>query len=86
MMKSYGLVLITNVVSEGSGEPALLCNLARVTLLTNWMKTKAHLRTPTKKLCFKFCNLSSPKRARNKRNKKLAKSLSLRPHETVLWD
>ena len=28
-----------NVVSEGSGEPALLCNLARVTLLTNWMKT-----------------------------------------------
>ena len=40
MMKSYGLVLITNLVSEGSGEPALLCNLARVTLLTNWMKTK----------------------------------------------
>ena len=41
MMKSYGLVLITNVVSECSGEPALLCNHARVTLLTNWMKTKA---------------------------------------------
>ena len=74
MMQSYGLVLITNVVSEGSGEPALLCNLARVRLLTNWMKTKAqksrHLRTPTKKLCFKFYILSSPKCARNKRNKK----------------
>ena len=45
-MKSYGLLLITNVISEGSGEPALLCNLVRVTLLTNskvfkWMKTKA---------------------------------------------
>ena len=35
MMKSYGLVLKTNVISEGSGEPALLCNLVRVTLLTN---------------------------------------------------
>ena len=35
MMKSYGLVLITNVISEGSGEPALLCNLVMVTLLTN---------------------------------------------------
>ena len=35
MMKSYGLVLITNVISEGSGEPALLYNLVRVTLLTN---------------------------------------------------
>ena len=35
MMKSYGLVLITNVISEGSGEPMLLCNLVRVTLLTN---------------------------------------------------
>ena len=35
MMKSYGLVLITNVIREGSGEPALLCNLVRVTLLTN---------------------------------------------------
>ena len=44
MMKSYGLVLITNVISECSGEPALLCNLGRVTLLTKvfkWMKTKA---------------------------------------------
>ena len=35
-----------DVISEGSGEPALLCNLVRVTLLTNskvfkWMKTKA---------------------------------------------
>ena len=35
MMKSYGLVLITNVIREGSGEPVLLCNLVRVTLLTN---------------------------------------------------
>ena len=35
MMKSYGLVLITNVISEGLGEPALLCNPVRVTLLTN---------------------------------------------------
>ena len=35
MMKSYGLELITNVISEGSGEPVLLCNLVRVTLLTN---------------------------------------------------
>ena len=35
MMKSYGLVLITNVISEGSGEPVLLCNIVRVTLLTN---------------------------------------------------
>ena len=35
MMKTYGLVLITNVISEGSGELALLCNLVRVTLLTN---------------------------------------------------
>ena len=35
MMKSYGFVFITNVASEGSGEPALLCNLARVTQLTN---------------------------------------------------
>ena len=35
MMKSYGLVLLTNVISEGSGEPALLCNIVRVTLLTN---------------------------------------------------
>ena len=35
MMKTYGLVLITNVISEGSGEPGLLCNLVRVMLLTN---------------------------------------------------
>ena len=45
MMKPYGLVLITNVIREGSGEPALLCNLFRVSVLTNlvfkWMKTKA---------------------------------------------
>ena len=27
MMKPYRLVFITNVVSEGSGEPVLLCNL-----------------------------------------------------------
>ena len=69
---------ITNVISEGSGEPALLCNLVRVTLLTNskflsgWRlrhKQSRHLRTPTKKLCFKFYILSSPKRARNKRYK-----------------
>ena len=45
MIKPYGLVLITNEISEGSGEPALLCNLVRVTMFTNsvfkWMKTKA---------------------------------------------
>ena len=45
MLKPYGQVLITNVISEGSGEPALLCNLVRVLLLTNsgfkLMKTKA---------------------------------------------
>ena len=46
MMKSYGLVLITNVISEGSGETVLLCNLVRVSLLTNskvlkWIKTTA---------------------------------------------
>ena len=35
MMKSYGLVVLTNVIREGSGEPALLCNLVRVKLLTN---------------------------------------------------
>ena len=27
MMKPYGLVFITNIISEGSGEPVLLCNL-----------------------------------------------------------
>ena len=27
MMKPYRLVSITNVISEGSGEPVLLCNL-----------------------------------------------------------
>ena len=27
MMKPYRLVFITNVTSEGSGEPVLLCNL-----------------------------------------------------------
>ena len=27
MMKPYQLVFITNVISEGSGEPVLLCNL-----------------------------------------------------------
>ena len=27
MMKSYRLVFITNDISEGSGEPVLLCNL-----------------------------------------------------------
>ena len=27
MMKPCGLVLITNVISEGSGEPVLVCNL-----------------------------------------------------------
>ena len=78
MMKSYGLVLITNVIREGSGEPVLLCNLVRVTLLTNskflggWRlrpKQSRHLSTPNKKLCFKFYILCSPKRARNKRNK-----------------
>ena len=41
----YGLVLITNVIDEGSGEPVHLCNLVKVLLLTNsvlkWMKTKA---------------------------------------------
>ena len=31
----YGLVLITDVISEGSGEPVLLCNIVRVKLLTN---------------------------------------------------
>ena len=46
MMKSYGLLLITNVISEGSGETVLLCNLVRVSLLTNsnvlkWIKIKA---------------------------------------------
>ena len=35
MMKPYGLVLITNVISEDSGEPALLCNLVRAMVLTN---------------------------------------------------
>ena len=35
MMKPYGLVLITNAISEGLGEPALFCNLVRVTMLTN---------------------------------------------------
>ena len=29
MMKLYRLVFITNVISEGSGEPVLLCNLVR---------------------------------------------------------
>ena len=27
MMKPYRLVFITNVISEGSGDPVLLCNL-----------------------------------------------------------
>ena len=27
MMKPYRLVIITNVISDGSGEPVLLCNL-----------------------------------------------------------
>ena len=39
--------------------------------LTEWgPKQSRHLRTPTKKLSFKFYILSSPKRARNKHNKK----------------
>ena len=69
----------TNVVSEISGEPALLCNLARATLLTNWMKTKAQtiktsIRTPTKKLCFNFFYSKFTKtRTQNKRNKKTGK-------------
>ena len=29
IMKPYRLVFITNVISEGSGEPVLLCNLIR---------------------------------------------------------
>ena len=29
MMKPYRLVFITNVISEGSGDPVLLCNLVR---------------------------------------------------------
>ena len=56
LMKSYGLVLITNVISQGSGEPMPLCNLVRVSLLTNskfwsgWIlrpKKPRHLHTPT---------------------------------------
>ena len=56
-----------DVISEGSGEPALLCNLVRVTLLTNskflsgWRlrpKQSRHLRTPTNKLCFKYANIN----------------------------
>ena len=35
MMKPYWLVLTANNISESAGEPALLCNLARVSLLTN---------------------------------------------------
>ena len=42
MMKPYRLVLITNVINEGSGEPVLLCNLV------GQLKVLArHLRTPT---------------------------------------
>ena len=44
MMKSYGLVLITNVISEGSGETVLLCNLVRVSLLKSFEVDKDYGR------------------------------------------
>ena len=62
-----GLVLITNVISEDSGESAPLCNLVRVAMLTNskflsgWRlrpKQSRHLRTPTNKLCFKYASIN----------------------------
>ena len=53
MMKPYQLVFITNVISEGSGEPVLLCNLVGVTQSFGVDEESKHLRTPTNKLCFK---------------------------------
>ena len=38
MMKIYRLVFITNVISEGSGEPVLLCNLVGLLKVLEWMK------------------------------------------------
>ena len=38
MMKPYRLVFITNVISEGSGEPVLLCNLVGLFKAFEWMK------------------------------------------------
>ena len=35
MMKPYRLVFITNVISEGSGEPVLLCNLVGLEWMEN---------------------------------------------------
>ena len=47
MMKPYRLVFITNVISEGSGEPVLLCNLVGVTQSFGVDEESKHLRTPT---------------------------------------
>ena len=67
MMKPYGLMLITNVISKGSREPVLLWNLVRVSLLTNskflsgWRlrpKQSRHLHTPTNKLYCKYANIN----------------------------
>ena len=41
MMKPYGLVLIKNVISEGSGEPVLQGHDAHLLKVFKWMKTKA---------------------------------------------
>ena len=38
MMKPYRLVFITNVVSDCSGEPVLLCNLVGSLKVLGWMK------------------------------------------------
>ena len=38
MMKPYRPVFITNVISEGSGEPLLLCNLVGQLKVLVWMK------------------------------------------------
>ena len=82
------LVLITNVISEGSGEPAHLCNLVRVTLLTNskflsgWRlrpKQYGHLHSCAlnmwTSILYEFNGfLSSPKRAMYLNQSKLAKT------------
>ena len=38
MMKPYRLVFISNVISEGTGEPVLLCNLVGKLKVLEWMK------------------------------------------------
>ena len=67
MMKLCELVPITNVISEGSEEPALLCNqglAAHELKVLKWIRLRPKknldidLRTSLIKLCLKYANIN----------------------------